>query len=471
MCIVHITPSMLRRAEISGNFPKNVHLAYTRLATWQAARPPPLDSLSLLQESNLRKLWNLLAIDKGREISEWTQGARCVGETTRKGQLDMRTRLMRSKISLLFIVCAALLAFAGTAMALTADPSGDTSGTTSPSPTIQSDKADYAPGELVTLTGGNWQPSESVNIKVNDTYGASWSRNVDVTADASGNVTDSFSLPNSFVSDYDVTATGAQSGTATTTFTDGNLVFALATNGNAAPSNLTWSVNWDQWQGTGGSPNNTCAGTRSANGTANYTGNTLTSGSQPGINDNASAKPTGAQATGNFASQYTLDYWSSSPTSTTPLTSAELCKAGTTGPTVVTLYAHFKVSNTAPVLAPIGNKTVNEGVELSFTASATDSDVPANTITYSLAAGTGCTGSEICSVPSGASIGSSSGDFSWTPDFTQAGTYRFKVVASDGSLSDSKEVTITVNEVNQAPVLAAIGSKNASFGTQLSFTA
>jgi hypothetical protein len=31
----------------------------------------------------------------------------------------------------------------------------DTSGTTSSSPTIQSDKADYAPGELVTLTGSN----------------------------------------------------------------------------------------------------------------------------------------------------------------------------------------------------------------------------------------------------------------------------------------------------------------------------
>src|SRR5215203_1930950 len=221
MCIVHITPSMLRRAEISGNFPKNVHLAYTRLATWQAARPPPLDSLSLLQESNLRKLWNLLAIDKGREISEWTQGARCVGETTRKGQLDMRTRLMRSKISLLFIVCAALLAFAGTAMALTADPSGNTA----PSPTISSDKADYAPGELVTLSGGNWQPGESVNIKVNDTYGASWSRNVDVTADASGNITDQFNLPDSFVSDYDVTATGS-SGTATTSFTDGNVTYS-----------------------------------------------------------------------------------------------------------------------------------------------------------------------------------------------------------------------------------------------------
>ena len=41
-----------------------------------------------------------------------------------------------------------------------------------------------------------------------------------MTADASGNITDSFNLPNAFVSDYDVTATGAQSGTATTTFTD-----------------------------------------------------------------------------------------------------------------------------------------------------------------------------------------------------------------------------------------------------------
>ena len=102
----------------------------------------------------------------------------------------MRTRL-RSKVTLLFIVFAVLLAFAGTAMALTTD----TSGSTAPAPTIQSDKADYAPGELVTLTGRNWQPGESVNIKVNDTYGASWSRNVDVTADASGNITDSFNLP------------------------------------------------------------------------------------------------------------------------------------------------------------------------------------------------------------------------------------------------------------------------------------
>jgi hypothetical protein len=130
----------------------------------------------------------------------------------------MRTRL-RSKATLLFLAFAvAIFAVAGTAMALVSDPSANTA----PSPTITSDKADYRPGELVTLTGGNWQPGESVNIKVNDTYGASWARNVDVTANANGEITDSFNLPNWFVSDYDVTATGAQSGTATTTFTDSN---------------------------------------------------------------------------------------------------------------------------------------------------------------------------------------------------------------------------------------------------------
>jgi hypothetical protein len=51
----------------------------------------------------------------------------------------------------LLAFAVALLAVGGTAMAITTD----TSGTTSSSPTIQSDKADYAPGELVTLTGSN----------------------------------------------------------------------------------------------------------------------------------------------------------------------------------------------------------------------------------------------------------------------------------------------------------------------------
>ena len=76
----------------------------------------------------------------------------------------MRT-MLRSKVTLLFLAFAvAIFAFAGMAMAQTTD----TSGSTAAAPTIQSDKDDYAPGELVTLTGSGWQPGETVNIKVND---------------------------------------------------------------------------------------------------------------------------------------------------------------------------------------------------------------------------------------------------------------------------------------------------------------
>jgi hypothetical protein len=73
----------------------------------------------------------------------------------------MRTKL-KSKVTLLFVVSALLLAIPAVA-ALAQD-----TGTSTAAPTIQSDKADYAPGELVTLTGSGWQAGESVHINVND---------------------------------------------------------------------------------------------------------------------------------------------------------------------------------------------------------------------------------------------------------------------------------------------------------------
>jgi YDG domain len=107
--------------------------------------------------------------------------------------------------------------------------SGDTlagsasSGTPSPTgATIASDKADYGPGEMVYLTGSGWQPGESVRIVVNDDglQEQPWQRDVTLTADAAGNIADSFELAVWFVANYTVTATGEQSGTATTAFTD-----------------------------------------------------------------------------------------------------------------------------------------------------------------------------------------------------------------------------------------------------------
>jgi len=118
----------------------------------------------------------------------------------------------------------------------------------------------------------------------------------------------------------------------------------------------------------------------------------------------------------------------------------------------------------APVLASIGNKSVDELATLSFTATATDADVPPNTLTFSLVG-----------APAGATINGSTGAFSWTPTEAQGpGTYPFTVKVTDNgspNLSDSEVITVTVNEVNAAPVLASIGSKSVLLGDSLAFTA
>jgi hypothetical protein len=119
--------------------------------------------------------------------------------------------------------------------------------------------------------------------------------------------------------------------------------------------------------------------------------------------------------------------------------------------------------NQAPVLAPIPNQTVNEGSLLTFKASATDSDIPAQTLTYSL------TGT----VPQGASINAQTGVFSWTPTEAQGGSsYTFQVVANDGLLNSAPQsVQVTVNKVNTAPVLAPIPNQTVNEGQLLTFTA
>ena len=104
--------------------------------------------------------------------------------------------------------------------------------------------------------------------------------------------------------------------------------------------------------------------------------------------------------------------------------------------------------NVAPALAAIGAQTVNEGDTLNFTAAGTDADLPAQTLNYSL------TGT----VPAGASIDPVSGVFSWTPGEGQDGSATFDVVVSDGTLSASETITITVGEVNQAPVVAPVAT-------------
>jgi hypothetical protein len=149
-----------------------------------------------------------------------------------------RTLNPRSLAFLFSTICAlvALFAFAGAAGAATR------SGGTGTDPWIASELPDYAPGATVSLIGGSWQPGEPVHINVDDADGHTWTRDVDVTADSSGDINDSFALPDWFVTNYNVTATGATSGTATTHFTDAAVQTTTTLVSSTNPSDLGQSV-------------------------------------------------------------------------------------------------------------------------------------------------------------------------------------------------------------------------------------
>jgi hypothetical protein len=224
-----------------------------------------------------------------------------------------------------------------------AGPAAAASSLTSPvsGPSISSDKADYAPGEHVVLRGTGWQPGEKVAVYVEDDENKTWFHNVDVTADDMGGIIDEFDLPTWFVATYTVSATGAASGLATTTFTDGNFAFQLATAATSTPPN--WSVSWQVYT------NNACTTPKTTgsnnSGTANYTGNTLTSGAQAGASNNEFVKATAVTASG-----YSFNFWTATQTGTNQIPAP--CAAGFGGSGVsIYAYAHFSAASAATTLA------------------------------------------------------------------------------------------------------------------------
>ena len=138
-----------------------------------------------------------------------------------------------------------------------------------------------------------------------------------------------------------------------------------------------------------------------------------------------------------------------------------------TNPSSLSATRQFTITvnevNVAPVLAAIADQTVNEQATLSFTVpAATDQDDPVQTLSYSL---------DAASVAAGMTIDAATGAFSWTPSELQGGAaYTVTVTVTDGSLSATRQFTITVNEVNVAPVLAAIADQTVNEQATLSFT-
>jgi hypothetical protein len=96
------------------------------------------------------------------------------------------------------------------------------------------------------------------------------------------------------------------------------------------------------------------------------------------------------------------------------------------------------VANTVPSLPAITNRTINVGTVLSIPNNATDTDTPAQTLTYSLPV-----------APANAGIGATSGVLNWRPLVTQANTTNaFSVVVTDSgmpSLSATQSFSVLVN--------------------------
>jgi hypothetical protein len=116
--------------------------------------------------------------------------------------------------------------------------------------------------------------------------------------------------------------------------------------------------------------------------------------------------------------------------------------------------------NNPPVLDSIGAKSVNEGQTLTFRVHATDM----NGDRLILSA---------LNVPSNAVFtdsGNGAGSFRFSPNYIQAGIYNLTFIARDTvGAADSELVRITVNNVNNPPVLDSIGLKSVTEGQILTF--
>ncbi|MFN8595914.1 MAG: hypothetical protein U0559_07000 [Anaerolineae bacterium] len=125
-----------------------------------------------------------------------------------------------------------------------------------------------------------------------------------------------------------------------------------------------------------------------------------------------------------------------------------------------TIHITVNEVNTAPVLASIGDRVVDELATLVFTATATDSDLPVQPLSYMLDDG------------SMGTIELATGRFTWTPtEIDGPGIYTATIRVSDGQLDDAETISITVNEINQPPVLWPIGAQTAIASMPFHFNA
>ncbi len=106
-------------------------------------------------------------------------------------------------------------------------------------------------------------------------------------------------------------------------------------------------------------------------------------------------------------------------------------------------------SDRGPTLAPIADRSVREQEVVALTAAATDPDLPADALAWSLV-----------QKPTGAAIDPEDGAFVWVPAADQVGTHPVTVRVTDAEgHADERSFTVTVRERGGPPVLDSIADQ------------
>src|SRR5205823_3818470 len=120
--------------------------------------------------------------------------------------------------------------------------------------------------------------------------------------------------------------------------------------------------------------------------------------------------------------------------------------------------------NLAPVLTVPADQTMEENTTLNVNSTAIDADIPANSLTFALV-----------SAPTGMTINPASGAISWTPTEAQGpSTNAVSVSVTDNgvpALSVTNTFTVTVSEVNLAPVMTVPPEQTMAEQTTLNVSA
>ena len=266
-------------------------------------------------------------------------------------------------------------------------------------PWIKTDALEYAPGSPVTITGGGFQPGETVTLHLQET--PYFDSHPDLTAVVQADGTFSNSQFSPDIHDLDITfyltATGSASGyQAQTVFADASpslKVTGLGT-GNGGVTSSDGNINCTI---TAGVTSGTCSHTYSAN----FSGIILTAHSAAGS---------------------TFIDWSGGCSGT------GTCSASATGNNTFTATATFDL-NQAPTITSANSTTFVAGSAGSFTV--TDTGTPTPTL------------SESGTLPTGVTFNASTGVLSGTA--TAAGTYPLTFTASNGVLPNATQnFTLTV---------------------------